>query len=138
MAIEKVVNITVKENGMDALKSKVDALENSLESLEDQNEALSKSLRNFGQSLLDNGGAMGLLNDLTGGYAMMAKDAVEASDLFTKSEKAKAVATSISTAVIGTSTGALKAFRIALAATGIGLLAVGQGSAIPQLENKSK
>ena len=138
MAIEKVVNITVKENGMDALKAKVDALENSLESLEDQNEALSKSLRNSGQSLLDNGGAMGLLNDLTGGYAMMAKDAVEASDLFTKSEKAKAVATSISTAVIGTSTGALKAFRIALAATGVGLLVVGLGLLIANFDKVVK
>lgn len=138
MAIEKVVNITVKENGMDALKAKVNALENSLESLEDQNESLTKSMAGSSQSVLDNGGAMGLLNDLTGGLAMTVKDAVEATDLFTKSEKAKTIATTISTAVIGTSTGALKAFRIALAATGIGLLVVGLGLLIANFDKVVK
>lgn len=42
-------------------------------------------------------------------------------------KKAAAVATSIYTAVVGTSTGAMKLFKIALASTGIGLLIVGVG-----------
>jgi len=138
MAIEKVVNISVKETGMDALRSKVDALENSLESLEDQNESLQKSLKGTSQSVLDNGGAMGLLNDLTGGLAMTVKDAVEAGDLFTKSERAKAIAVKISSVVIGTSTGALKAFRIALVTTGIGALVVGLGLLIANFDKVVK
>ena len=48
-------------------------------------------------AVLENGGAMGLLNDLTGGYAMMIKDAVEASALFTNAKKADTVATEIQT-----------------------------------------
>ena len=136
--VEKVVNISVKETGMDALRSKVDALENSLESLEDQNESLQKSLKGTSQSVLDNGGAMGLLNDLTGGLAMTVKDAVEAGDLFTKSERAKAIAVKISSVVIGTSTGALKAFRIALVTTGIGALVVGLGLLIANFDKVVK
>jgi hypothetical protein len=42
-------------------------------------------------------------------------------------KKAAAVATSIYTAVVGTSTGAMKLFKIALASTGIGLLIAGVG-----------
>lgn len=138
MAIEKVVNITVKENGMDALRSKVEALENSLDSLEAQNESLQKSLGDTGKSVLDNGGAMGLLNDLTGGLAMTVKDAVEAGDLFTKSERAKAIAVKVSSMVIGTSTGALKAFRVALVTTGIGALIVGLGLLIANFDKVVK
>jgi len=138
MAIEKVVNITVKENGMNEVNSKVKRLENSLESLENQQESLTNSMHNSSQSVLDNGGAMGLLNDLTGGLAMTVKDAVEATDLFTKSEKAKTIATTISTAVVGTSTGALKALRIALAATGVGLLVVGLGLLIANFDKVTK
>ena len=40
---------------------------------------------------------MGLLNDLTGGYAMMVKDAVEASALFIVKKKADTVATNATT-----------------------------------------
>ena len=138
MAIERVINITVKENGMDALRSKAEALENSLDSLEAQNESLQKSLRDTGKSVLDNGGAMGLLNDLTGGLAMTVKDAAEAGDLFTKSERAKAIAVKASSMVIGTSTGVLKAFRVALVTTGIGALIVGLGLLIANFDKVAK
>ena len=123
--IEKIVNVVIKEDGFDSVSKKVNSLDSDLDQLENQNEKLAKSFDNSSNSVLDNGGAMGLLNDLTGGYAMMAKDAVEASDLFTKSTKAQTVAQSISSLVVGTSTGALKAFRIALVSTGIGAIVVG-------------
>lgn len=128
--IEKIVNIKVQEDGFDSVSKKVVDLDNDISSLEQQNENLSKSFQNSSQSVLDNGGAMGLLNDLTGGYAMMVKDAVEASDLFTKSTKAQTVAQSISNLVVGSSTGAMKAFRIALASTGVGALVIGLGMLI--------
>lgn len=125
--IEKIVNVKVQEDGFDSVSKKVVDLDNDISHLESQNNRLAKSFKGSSQSVLDNGGAMGLLNDATGGYAMMVKDAVEASDLFTKSTKAQTVAQSISNLVVGTSTGAMKAFRIALVSTGIGALVVGLG-----------
>jgi hypothetical protein len=132
--VEKVVNIKVQEQGFDDLNSKVQRLENSLEDLEQQNDSLRSSMANSGKSVLDNGGAMGLLNDLTGGLAMTIKDAVEATDLFTKSTKAQTTFQKIQTAVMGTSTGALKAFRLALVATGIGAIVVGLGLLIANFD----
>lgn len=138
MAIEKVVNVKVQEQGFDDLNAKVRRLEDSLEDLEQQNQSLKGSLASSGKSVLDNGGAMGLLNDATGGLAMTVKDAVEATDLFTKSTKAQTVFQKIATTVIGTSTGAMKAFRIALAATGIGLIVVALGLLVANFDKVQK
>jgi hypothetical protein len=136
--VEKVVNIKVQETGFDDLNAKVNRLENSLEDLEQQNQSLRGSFASSGKSVLDNGGAMGLLNDVTGGLAMTVKDAVEATDLFTKSTKAQTVFQKIATTVIGTSTGAMKAFRIALAATGIGLIVVALGLLVANFDKVQK
>jgi len=138
MAITKEINIVVKETGLDEVNKKVNKLETSVESLEDQQRSLSKSMGDSSQSVLDNGGAMGLLNDATGGLAMTVKDAVEASWLFTKSQKAAAIQQSIATTVVGTSTGAMKAFRIALAATGIGLIVIGLGLLVANFDKVKK
>jgi len=124
MPIEKIINVVVKEQGLDAVEKKVNKLDSSLENLSDTQEGLAKSMQGSSNSVLENGGAMGLLNDATGGLAMTVKDAVEASVLFTKSQKASALWQGIYTTVVGTSTGAMKAFRIALAATGIGLIVI--------------
>jgi len=138
MAITKEVNIVVKETGLDEVNKKVNKLETSVSSLEDKQKSLANSMGDSSQSVLDNGGAMGLLNDATGGLAMTVKDAVEASVLFTKSQKAAAIVTAIQTTVIGTSTGAMKAFRIALAATGIGLIVIGIGLLIANFDKVKK
>lgn len=138
MAITKEVNIVVKEIGLDEVNKKVDKLDNSLSDLEKQQRSLAGSMGESSQSVLDNGGAMGLLNDATGGLAMTVKDAVEASWLFTKSQKAAAIQQAIATTVVGTSTGAMKAFRIALAATGIGLLVIGLGLLIANFDKVKK
>jgi hypothetical protein len=138
MAIEKVVNVKVQEQGFDDLNAKVRRLEDSLEDLEQQNQSLRGSLASSGKSVLDNGGAMGLLNDATGGLAMTVKDAVEATDLFTKSTKAQTVFQKIATTVIGTSTGAMKAFKIALISTGIGAIVVAIGLLIANFDKVKK
>jgi hypothetical protein len=138
MAIEKVVNIQVQENGFDSVSAKVNKLEQSIENLEEQNESLRKSFSSSGKSVLDNGGAMGLLNDATGGLAMTIKDAVEASDLFTKSTKAKTIAQKIYTTVVGTSTGGLKLFRLALIGTGIGAIVIALGLLIANFDKVQK
>jgi len=138
MAIEKQINIVVKEQGLDTVQKQVNKLDASLENLSDTQASLGKSMQNSSNSVLENGGAMGLLNDATGGLAMTVKDAVEASVLFTKSEKAKSIVTAISTTVVGASTGAMKAFRIALAATGIGLIVIGLGLLVANFDKVKK
>lgn len=122
MAIEKQIKIEVTSSGFDQATTSAKELEKSLVDVEEQSDSLASSMQGSSNAVLANGGAMGLLNDLTGGLAMTVKDAVEATDLFTKSSKASTVAQTASNFVIGTSTGLLKAFRIALAATGVGLL----------------
>lgn len=136
--ITKEVNIVVKETGLDQVQKQVNKLDASLENLSDTNKGVAKSMGESSNAVLDNGGAMGLLNDATGGLAMTVKDAVEASWLFTKSQKAASVMTAIQTTVIGTSTGAMKAFRIALAATGIGLIVIGLGLLIANFDKVKK
>lgn len=138
MAIEKQINIVVKETGLDQVQKQVNKLDASLENLSDTNKGVAKSMGESSNAVLDNGGAMGLLNDATGGLAMTVKDAVEASVLFTKSQKLSAMWQGVYTTVVGTSTGAMKAFRIALASTGIGLIVIGLGLLIANFDKVKK
>ena len=138
MAITKEVNIVVKETGLDQVQKQVNKLDASLENLSDTNKGVAKSMGESSNAVLDNGGAMGLLNDATGGLAMTVKDAVEASVLFTKSQKLSAMWQGVYTTVVGTSTGAMKAFRIALASTGIGLIVIGLGLLIANFDKVKK
>lgn len=72
------------------------AIDKTVASTDNQTSSTTKSTSAFksnANAVLENGGAMGLLNDLTGGYAMMVKDAVEASALFLGAKKADTVAT---------------------------------------------
>jgi len=66
---------------------------------------------------------------------MTVKDAVEATGLFSSGTTVATTAQKLYTLVIGTTTGALKALRIAIAATGIGLLVVAIGFLIEKLAN---
>ena len=107
MAFTKEINIVVKETGLDKVQSQVNELDNSLEDLSGTQKSLVKGMQSSTNSVLENGGAMGLLNDATGGLAMTVKDAVEASVLFTKSQKAAAIAQGFYTTVVGSSTGCI-------------------------------
>ena len=138
MALEKQINIVVKETGLDAVQKQVNKLDNSLDDLSKANSNVVKSMGDSSNAVLDNGGAMGLLNDATGGLAMTVKDAVEASVLFTKSQKLASIQQAIYSTVVGTSTGAMKLFRIALVATGIGALVVGLGLLIANFDKVKK
>lgn len=81
-------------------------------------------------SVTENGGAMAILSSVTGGWAMVVKDGIEAMGLFNGEINLGSIAQRAYAAVVGTSTGALKAFRIALAATGIGLAVVAIGALV--------
>jgi len=138
MAIEKQINIVVKETGIDKVNKQVDELNSSLNKVSKTNDGVAKSMGDSSNAVLENGGAMGLLNDATSGLAMTVKDAVEASVLFTKSQKLASIQQAIYSTVVGTSTGAMKLFRIALVATGIGALVVGLGLLIANFDKVKK
>jgi len=95
--IEKIVNVVIKEDGFDNLNSKANTLDDNLENISHSNKGVTSSFAESSNAILENGGAMGLLNDLTGGYAMMVKDAVEASALFIVKKKADTLATNATT-----------------------------------------
>lgn len=82
------------------------------------------STKGLTKEVTENGGAMAILDTITGGWATTVKDAIEATTLFTAGTNLSTIAQRAYTFVVGTSTGALKAFRIALAATGIGAAVV--------------
>lgn len=138
MAVHEEIIIDVTDNGMEQATDKANALANATKRAGEESEEMSRSMSSSANSVLENGGAMGLLNDLTGGYAMMVKDAVEASVLFTKSQKLAAIQQKIYTLVMGTSTGAMKAFRIALISTGIGAIVVAVGLLIANFDKVKK
>lgn len=123
MPIEKEINIIARDN-LDLSGDRAVKLGKSLKVIETNNKGVSKSFKESGTAILENGGAMGLLSELTGGYAMQAKDAVEALGLFNKGTVISTNLQKAYTAVVGTTTGALKTLRLALVATGIGALIV--------------
>lgn len=127
MAIEKVVNITVNTKGSQQAIAQTEKLNQKFKQLNETTGELKGGLKESGNAILENGGAMGLLNDATGGLAMTVKDAVEATGLFTKGTTIATTAQKAYTAVVGTSTGALKALKVALVTTGLGALVVALG-----------
>lgn len=134
MAIHEEIIIDVTDNGMAEATKQANALASATKKVSDTTKEMGKEMQGAGNSVLDNGGAMGLLNDATGGYAMMVKDAVEASVLFTKSQRIAAIQQKVMSFAVGTSTGAMKAFRLALIGTGIGAVVVALGLLIANFD----
>jgi chemotaxis protein histidine kinase CheA len=137
MAIEKVVNIVIKDN-ISVTDKHVKDLDKSLNSLQGASNGVTGSMKESSLSVLDNGGAMGLLNDATGGLAMTVKDAVEATALFAKQSKISTAIQAAYATVVGASTGAMKIFRLALVGTGIGAIVVGLGLLIANFDKVKK
>jgi len=122
--VEKVVNITVNQKGTEKAIAQTTQLNSKLNQLKATTGQVTQGLQSSSNAVLENGGAMGLLNDATGGYAMSVKDAVEATALFTKGSVIATAAQKVYTLVVGSTTGALKALRIALVSTGLGAIVV--------------
>jgi hypothetical protein len=101
--LNKIISVSVDDNASAGLK-KVDQ---SLTKVTQSTKNLSKETQSHTQSIVDNGGAMGLLNELTGGLAMTFKDASEA---------------------IGLAGVSLNSFKGIMIATGIGALVVAVGA----------
>jgi len=119
MAEKKVIELEIKSNFTVANKNIKD-LDTSLNKLENSTDNVTGSMKESSLSVLENGGAMGLLNDATGGVAMTVKDAVESLDLFSKGSKIATAATSLQTWATNGANFATKAFRATLISTGIG------------------
>jgi hypothetical protein len=100
--INKIIGVQIDDNASAGL-NKVDQ---SLIKVTQSTKNLSKETKSHTQSVIDNGGAMGLLNDLTGGLAMTFKDASEA---------------------IGIAGVSLNTFKGIMIATGIGALVLAVG-----------
>ena len=108
--IERIINIVV--NNGDANKSlnttanSLGNVDNNTTKVTQSTKTLTKETHNSTEAIVKNGGAMGLLNELTGGLAMTFKDASEAIEL-----------TGVS----------LKTLKGAILATGVGALIIALG-----------
>lgn len=138
MAIKETIIIEVEDKGLDEATRKANALSKATKNVSDNTANMSGNMKGSAGAVLENGGAMGLLNDATGGYAMMVKDAVEASNLFTKSQKLASIQQKLYSVVVGASTGAMKTFRIALASTGIVAAVIAVGLLIANFDKVKK
>lgn len=136
--VEKTVVINVTQKGTEKAIAQTDKLNSKLNNLKATTSEVTKGFQGSGNAILENGGAMGLLNDVTGGYAMTVKDAVEATGLFAKGTTIATTAQKLYTLVVGTTTGALKALRIALVATGIGAIVVAIGFLVSKIQEWQK
>jgi hypothetical protein len=139
--INKVIIIDVEDKASTSLatiNTELEQVDTNIKKVDTSTDKLTSSQKKNTQGVLENGGAMGLLNDLTGGYAMMVKDAVEASSLFGKESKIAAGIQTAYSAVVGTSTGAMKLFKLALAGTGIGLIVIALGALVANFDTVVK
>jgi len=135
--IKKILEIGIDDNasaGINKIDNNLEQVDDNLKKVAQSTDNLTSSQSSNTQGVLDNGGAMGILNTLTNGYAQILKDSVEASALFGKEGKILTGIQTVYAGVVGTSTGAMKGFRIALALTGVGLLVIGLGLLIANFD----
>ncbi len=93
-----------------------------------------ETLVGFGSAVLDNGTAMEILNEHTHGYFDKVSQVVEVSKLFVTQQKAAAAVQSLYSGIVGSSTGVMKVFRVALANTGVGAIVLALGYLIGNFE----
>lgn len=125
-------NIEIKfTTNAEETKGKVDKLNKSVEDTAKVTKEASKSTDGLTESVTSNGGAMSILDSVTGGYASRLKDAIEATNLFTKGTIASTLG------MKGASIGA-RALRIALASIGIGLITTAVAYLVSNWDNLKK
>jgi len=71
LAIHEEIIIDVVDNGLTEATNKANALNKATKAVGETTKAMAGEMRGASNSVLENGGAMGLLNDLTGGYAII-------------------------------------------------------------------
>lgn len=113
MAIKKQVVVEVKSTGLDTLNTDVNKVEQSFKGVQKEAGGAGKSV----EDVTKNGGAIAILDKLTGGLASSFRDTLEASRLFNIS---------------------LKGMRTALIATGIGAFVVAVGLVVAYWDDISE
>ena len=106
---KKVVEVELKTVGAEEAVADINDVSQSLNKLEKQEKGTTQQTEKLTTRVSENGGAMGILNQLTGGMAQTFKDAGEAVGLTGKS---------------------LKGLKGALLATGIGIAVIAVGALI--------
>ena len=99
----KIVEVELKAVGADKAVQEINEVTQSLNQLEKQEQKNTQETESLTDSVTTNGGAMGILNELTGGMAQRFKDAYEALALTNKGltgMKGALLATGIGAAVI--------------------------------------
>lgn len=125
-------NIEIKfTTNADETKGKVEGLNKSLEDTSKVTKEATASTDSLTDSVTSNGGAMSILDTVTGGYASRLKNAYEATNLFTKGTIASTLG------MKGASIGA-RALRIALASIGIGLITTAVAYLVSNWDNLKK
>lgn len=111
MAVKKTIIIEAKTSGAEAniegLKDEIQSLNQATVSASSAQNQMSKNTSDLTEEVTKNGGAMAILNQLTGGLAQQFKDSYEAVQLSTKG---------------------LSGFKKAMLATGIGITVVAVGA----------
>lgn len=102
--IEQRIKLTYESNAKE-VGDDIDGLVGTQDKLSDSSANVEKAKKKETRSMLDsadavskNGGAMGILNELTGGLAMTVKDAFEAMELFTVAKEVDTAVTKTNTA----------------------------------------
>jgi hypothetical protein len=121
-------------DGLNSIQSSVDSSAGNIDKVTKATQDHSKAVAKNTQGVLENGGAVGILNELTGGLASTVKDAAESTSLFSKEGIIGAQVQKAYALVVGTSTGAMKTFKLALAGTGIGLIIIAIGLLIQNFD----
>ena len=111
--INKIIGIGIDDNASSGLNK----IDKGLTKVTQSTKTLTKETTSTTKAIAENGGAMGLLNELTGGLAMTFKDAGEATALFG---------------------GKLKGLRGAIIASGIGALVIVIGELVSNWDKWSK
>lgn len=111
--------------------SSLDTIASSTVKVKNETVSYNKETKSLTDSVTQNGGAMAILDSLTGGLATRFRDAREATALFTTANTA-------STGAMTGASVAAKALRVALATIGIGLIIAAVGYLVANWENLKK
>lgn len=138
MAIEKVVNIIVNEVGISTATSNTQKLSEALSNVSKSTSTSTKASLDNAKALAGNSAVVNALSKITGEYQENISGVAAFIPSHTKLMTGLSVVQSLYTAVIGASTGALKAFKVALITTGVGALVVGLGFLISAMNDAKK
>jgi hypothetical protein len=111
-------SLKTMKGGIEGVVASAQIAEGTMQAFGSENEDVSRGIQKLVALQSINNGVQTLFNSLK-------KEGALVTAIYSGATKAAAIAQSIYTAAVGTSTGALKAFRVALLATGIGAIIAG-------------